>query len=97
MTFDINMQIDNQSPEGHALELVVYRDRISPEEAIRRMLAQFGSSTADNCDYLFTPETVSDLRRIATEIEEGGKTYSIDEVDEHFIQKRKAWLAKHPS
>jgi hypothetical protein len=30
-------------------------------------------------------------------MEAGGKTYFMDEVDEHFVQKRQAWIANHPS
>jgi len=97
MTFDIHLHIDSQSPEGHALEALVKRERVSPEEAIRHLLLQIGQADADNCDHLFTPEVVADLRSISAEIKAGGKTYSMDEVDEHFAQKRKAWLANHPS
>jgi len=97
MTFDIQMHIDSQSPEGHALEAIVSRQRVSPEEAIRQLLKQSDQADPDNYDHLFTPEVIADLRSISTEIKAGGKTYTMEEVDEHFAQKRKAWLANHPN
>lgn len=43
-----------------------------------------------NLDHLFTPEVIADLDRISAEIKAGGKTYSSDEVREHFAKKRAA-------
>jgi hypothetical protein len=97
MTFEIQMQIDNQSPEGRALEAIMTRDRVSPEGAIRLLLAQLGTTTSDAIIDLFTPEVVADLRSIAADIEAGGRSYSMDEVDDNFVEKRESWLANHPS
>jgi hypothetical protein len=52
---------------------------------------------ADNFDRLFTPEVIAQLDKISADIRAGGKTYSTDEVREHFENKRKAWLANHAS
>lgn len=41
MTFDFQVHIDDQSPEGHALESIMTRGRISPEEAVRQALRGF--------------------------------------------------------
>jgi hypothetical protein len=90
MTFDLHIQIDDQSPEGQALVSIVSRDRVSPEEAVKLILKDFATqSDPDNFDHLFTPAAVADLRSISAAIKAGGKTYTMDEVDQHFIQKRK--------
>ncbi|HEY3332898.1 MAG TPA: hypothetical protein VGK19_22890 [Capsulimonadaceae bacterium] len=73
------------------------RDRVSPEGAIRLLLAQLGTTTSDAIIDLFTPEVVADLRSIAADIEAGGRSYSMDEVDDNFVEKRESWLANHPS
>ena len=54
-------------------------------------------SDAENFYHVFTPERLAELEKISAEIKAGGKTYSIDEVREHFATKRNAWLAKHAS
>jgi len=51
----------------------------------------------ENFDHLFTPERIAELETISAEIKAGGKTYTIDEAQEHFETKRKAWLEKHAS
>jgi len=38
MTFDLHIHIDDRSPESYALESIIRRDRVSPEEAVRRAL-----------------------------------------------------------
>jgi hypothetical protein len=38
MTFDLHIQIDDQSPEGHVLETIMTHDHVSAEEAVRRAL-----------------------------------------------------------
>lgn len=39
MSFDIaNLHIDEHSPEGRAIEAIVNRDQVTPEEAVRRAL-----------------------------------------------------------
>ena len=97
MTFDIHLHIDSQSPEGHALEAIVSRERVSPEEAIRHLLQQFAQAEPDNYDHIFTPELLTKLDAASAEAKAGGKTYSMDEVRTHFVEKREAWLANHPS
>jgi hypothetical protein len=59
------------------------------------VLAQTLAPESDNHDDLFTPERIAELERISAEIKGGGKTYTMAEVDEHFQNKRKAWLANH--
>jgi hypothetical protein len=54
-------------------------------------------SDAETFHHVFTPERLAELEKISAEIKAGGKTYSIDEVREHFATKRNAWLAKHAS
>jgi len=50
---------------------------------------------SESFDHAFTPERLAELERISAEIKAGGKTHSIAEVQEHFEQKRKAWVANH--
>lgn len=42
-------------------------------------------------DRLFTPEAITELDRVRTAVQDGGKTYSQEEVDNHFRQKSQAW------
>jgi len=49
----------------------------------------------DDVEYIFTPQVLAQLDQISNDIKAGGKTYTLDEVREHFESKRKAWLAKH--
>lgn len=45
----------------------------------------------ENLDHLFTPEVIAHPDQISAEIKAGGKTYTMDEVQEHFEKKRKEW------
>ena len=49
----------------------------------------------ENLDHLFTPEVIADLDKISHGIKAGGKTYTMEEVDEHFEKKRQEWLRNH--
>jgi hypothetical protein len=69
----------------------------SVNEYIADVVVHDISDKADNYDHLFTPERLAELDRISTAIKSGGKTYTIDEVREHFDSKRKEWLANHVS
>ena len=40
MTFNLQINIDSESPEGHVLEDIVNRDHISPEEAVLQLLRE---------------------------------------------------------
>jgi hypothetical protein len=42
----------------------------------------------------FTPDRLAELDQISRKIDAGGKTYTIEELNEHFEQKRKSWLGK---
>ena len=48
-----------------------------------------------NLDHLFTPEVNADLEQISARAQAGGKTYTSDEVREHFLKKSRAWGEKH--
>jgi hypothetical protein len=50
---------------------------------------------SEDLDHLFTPERIARLDRISAEIKAGGKTYTMEEVREHFEKKRKTWLENH--
>jgi hypothetical protein len=47
--------------------------------------------TSEQFDHIFTPEVIARLDRISAEIKAGGRTYTMDEVREHFEKKRKEW------
>lgn len=64
---------------------------------VASLISQAVQSDPDNFDHFFTPSVIAELDEIVAEIDAGGKTYSSAEVDDHFIQKRNAWLANHPS
>jgi len=53
------------------------------------------SGEQENFDHLFTPEVIADLDKISDTIKAGGKTYTMDEVDQHLEQKRQEWLRNH--
>lgn len=38
MNFDIPLHIENDTPEAQLIEAIIKRDRVSPEEAVRRAL-----------------------------------------------------------
>ncbi|MDR3692748.1 MAG: hypothetical protein P4L46_25430 [Fimbriimonas sp.] len=42
-------------------------------------------------DHLFTPERIAHFDRISAEVKAGGKTYTPDEVREHFRKKWEGW------
>ena len=45
----------------------------------------------------FTSEVIAYLDSIAAEIDAGGKTYTLPEMDAHISQKREAWLRDRAS
>lgn len=49
-----------------------------------------------NLDHLFTPDVIAHLDRISADIKAGGKTYTSEEVAEHFRKKSEAWRENHP-
>lgn len=44
---------------------------------------------------LFTPEAITELDRVRKAVQDGGKTYSQEEVDKYFRQKSQAWREAH--
>ena len=60
-------------------------------DAVSELVSEeFGDET-EIINRLLTPEVISDLDRIRAAVQAGGKTYSPEEVDEHFRQKSQAW------
>ena len=54
------------------------------------------ADAARNFDHLFTPQVVSELEQISAAAKAGGKTFTSEEVREHFRKKSDARRAKHP-
>jgi hypothetical protein len=69
----------------------------SVDEYIADIVVHDITEDADNFNDVFTPERLARLGEISAEIKAGGKTHTIAEVQEHFENKRKAWLANHVS
>jgi hypothetical protein len=69
----------------------------SVDDYIADVVVQDLDESGDNLSHIFTPERIASLEQISAEIKAGGKTYSMDEVKEHFEDRRKAWLANHAS
>lgn len=67
----------------------------SVDEFVADRLESDFSEERENLDHLFTPEVIADLDRISDDIKAGGKTFTMDEVDQHLEQKRQEWLRKH--
>jgi len=97
MTFDIHIQIDDQSPEAMALETIASRDHVSPEDAVKRLLQAFAvHSDLDNYDHIFTPELITKLDAARAEARTGNNL-TMEQVKDKLKEKRDAWLAKHPA
>ena len=67
----------------------------SVDEFVADQLESDFSDEQENFDHLFTPEVIADLDRISAQVKAGGKTYTMQEVDEHFEKKRQEWLRNH--
>jgi len=68
----------------------------SVEEYIANVVTQDVADDRENFDHLFTPQVVSELEQISAAAKAGGKTYTSEEVREHFRKKSDAWRASHP-
>jgi hypothetical protein len=66
------------------------------EEYIADVLTQDAADDTENFDLLFTPQVVAELEQISAAARAGGKTYTSEEVREHFRKKSDAWRASHP-
>ncbi len=63
--------------------------------SVDEYVADVISHDLENLDQFFTPEVISDLDRMAAAAKVGGKTYSADEVKEHFRKRSDAWRTDH--
>ena len=57
-------------------------------------LTEDGEGTP-NLDHLFTPQVIAELKQISEKARAGGKTYSSEEVRQHFRSRSQAWEEKH--
>jgi len=100
MPYHVILDIPEDSQRGRAIRQMVDALHVTPEQVIEQIIdagIQAELADSDNYDHLFTPDVVADLRCIAAEMEGGGPTYSSEQVREHFVKKREAWLANHRS
>lgn len=67
----------------------------SVDEFVADRLESDFSEEQENFDHLFTPEVIADLDRISAQVKAGGKTFTMQEVDEHLEKKRQEWLRNH--
>ena len=97
MTFDLHIQIDDQSPEAIALESIASRDHVSPEDVVKRLLQAFAvQSDPDNYDHIFTPQLMATLDAARAEARTGNNL-TMEQVKENLKARRQAWLANHPA
>jgi hypothetical protein len=61
------------------------------DEYVADVIAQDLELSHENSDHVFTPEVIGELDRISSAAKAGGKTYSPDEVKEHFCKRSEAW------
>jgi len=52
-------------------------------------------ATVANQDHFFTAEILAQLDQLHTDVQSGAKTYSSQEVDEHFQRRSQAWREAH--
>jgi hypothetical protein len=68
----------------------------SVEEYIADVVAQDVADDAESFDHLFTPQVVRELEQTSAAAKAGGKTYTSEEVREHFRKKSDAWRTSYP-
>lgn len=67
----------------------------SVDEYVAEIVESDVSASSENYDHIFTPEVLAELDQARAAVQAGGKTYSPEEVDEHFRQKSQAWREAH--
>ncbi|MGO8671144.1 MAG: hypothetical protein ACLQVD_07265 [Capsulimonadaceae bacterium] len=69
MTFDLQIHIDSQSPEGRVLDFIINRDRVSPEDAILGVLRERGrlNPAQEMIGALSDPESVAILDEVVAD------------------------------
>jgi hypothetical protein len=65
-------------------------------QVIADVVAQDAADDVDNFDHLFTPGVVAEPDQISAAARAGGKTFTSEEVREHFRKKSEQWRASHP-
>jgi 2-keto-3-deoxy-L-rhamnonate aldolase RhmA len=67
----------------------------SIDEYVAEILSTDLNADVDNLDHLFTPQVIAQLDEISAQIQAGGKTYTVQEVQEHLERKRQEWPRKN--
>jgi hypothetical protein len=63
------------------------------DEYVADVIAHDLELSTENSDHLFTPEVIRELDRVSTAAKVGGKTYTPEEIKEHFRKRSEAWQA----
>ena len=66
------------------------------DEYVTEVLSQELAAESD-LDHFFTSERIAQLDQISGEIKAGAKTYTMDEVRQHFQKRREEWQQNHAS
>ena len=69
----------------------------SVDEYIVEVVAVDLETDLDALDRRFTPKVIAELDTVSARAKAGGKTYTQEEVDEHFRNKSKAWRESNAS
>lgn len=63
----------------------------SVDQYIAEIVKHHVNSSGDDYDKIFTPQVIAQLNHIHAEVQAGAKTFSQEEVEQHFMQKAQAW------
>ena len=91
-----NIQLSDQLYQ-QAQRRAIEAGFLSVDDYVAEIVDSDVSVSAENYDHFFTPDIVGQLDQINTEAKAGAKTYTAEEVDEHFRQKSQAWREAHGS
>lgn len=66
----------------------------SVSDYVADVLTNEASEGPENLDHLFTPQRLAHIDKVAAEVKNGGKTYTLKETDEYLAKRRDEWRHK---